>query len=213
MASPAPDFSVGSGDVLSWLHSNSTSFSAISTSSRNTCSPPPPPKRTPSNSQSFPRESHLDYGAMANVCLDLVVYFPFYLLIISFCVWDQFSSAWIISFKIPLGESVEWISSFCFVLKDNFNEHGIGHFFLQLIEDLLLLSNFRCRYGKFSCQMTCHLLDGSLSFLLVYFQIFFLSLIYGFTIVCLLGDLFLLNFLGFTELSFLDCWRWKSLEP
>lgn len=38
---------------------------------------------------------------------------------ISFCL---------ISFKSLWAESVEWTSSFCFVLKDNFNEYGTGHF-------------------------------------------------------------------------------------
>ena len=75
-------------------------------------------------------------------------------------------------------------------------------FFLKLIEDILLFSDFLCCYGKCCCQANCHFLEGNLSFLLVYFQIFFLSLIYSFAIVCLRGgDLFLRTWVHWASMS------------
>ena len=129
--------------------------------------------------------------------LDLLICFPFYLLIISFCVWDQLPSAWIIFLQMPL-DRVCWMNVFILLCskKKNFHEYGIYNFSLQLLKVFYCFLVSIAVIASLAVKRTVACLKVTCLFPLSYFQIFLLSLIYRLTVVCLREDLFLLNLLG-----------------
>lgn len=130
--------------------------------------------------------------------LDLLIYFPFYLLVISFCGWDQLPSAWIIFLQMPLDRACRMNVFILLCSKKNFffHEYGIYNVSLQPLKVFYYFLASIAVIASLAVKRTVACLKVTCLVPLSYFQIFLLSLIYRLTVVCPREDLFLLNLLG-----------------